>query len=252
MLNYIEYGTRTDKPDLMIVHGLFGSGRNWGAIGKRLARERRVISVDQRNHGDSPWFDTHSYEDMAGDLAEVIEAQDGPMDVLGHSMGGKATMVLSLTRPELLRSLLVADIAPVTYAHDQSQHIASMRAVDLSAVEKRSDAVTQLEEALDDPALRSFFTQSLDVTNKRWKLNLDVLEAEMPKILGFPDIDGQFDGPTLFLSGANSEYMKPEYRPVIRAHFPQARFAKLSGAGHWLHAEQPRAFISSVQAWLNK
>ncbi|MDO6479984.1 alpha/beta fold hydrolase [Shimia thalassica] len=252
MLNYIEYGTRTDKPDLMIVHGLFGSGRNWGAIGKRLARERRVISVDQRNHGDSPWFDTHSYEDMAGDLAEVIEAQDGPMDVLGHSMGGKATMVLSLKRPELLRSLLVADIAPVTYAHDQSQHIASMRAVDLSAVEKRSDAVTQLEETLDDPALRSFFTQSLDVTNKRWKLNLDVLEAEMPKILGFPDIDGQFDGPTLFLSGANSEYMKPEYRPVIRAHFPQARFAKLSGAGHWLHAEQPRAFISSVQAWLNK
>lgn len=252
MLNYIEYGTRTDKPDLMIVHGLFGSGRNWGAIGKRLARERRVISVDQRNHGDSPWFDTHSYEDMAGDLAEVIEAQDGPMDVLGHSMGGKATMVLSLTRPELLRSLLVADIAPVTYAHDQSQHIASMRAVDLNAVEKRSDAVTQLEKTLDDPALRSFFTQSLDVTNKRWKLNLDVLEAEMPKILGFPDIDGQFDGPTLFLSGANSEYMKPEYRPVIRAHFPQARFAKLSGAGHWLHAEQPRAFISSVQAWLNK
>ncbi|MEQ9695115.1 alpha/beta fold hydrolase [Shimia sp. SDUM112013] len=252
MLNYIEYGTRSEKPDLMIVHGLYGSGRNWSAIGKRLGLERRVISVDQRNHGDSPRFDTHSYEDMAGDLAEVIAAQDGPIDVLGHSMGGKAAMVLALTRPELVNRLIVADIAPVAYAHDQTRHIQSMRDLDLSQVEKRSDAVAQLAESVDDPALRSFFTQSLDVARKRWKLNLDVLEAEMPKIIGFPDITGQYEGPTLFLSGANSDYMKSEYRPTIRKFFPQARFAKLNDAGHWLHAEQPRAFIASVQAWLDR
>ena len=81
MLNMLEYGSSTDQPDLLIVHGLFGSGRNWGAVAKRLAPERRVVSVDQRNHGQSPWQDSHGYEDMAGDLAEVIEAQGKPMDV---------------------------------------------------------------------------------------------------------------------------------------------------------------------------
>lgn len=248
----IEYGSRTDQPDLLIVHGLFGSGRNWGAIAKRLAPERRVVSVDQRNHGQSPWYDSHTYEDMAVDLAEVVEAQGAPMDVLGHSMGGKAAMVLALTRPELVNRLIVADISPVTYAHDQNQNIQSMRSVDLGTVEKRSHAVDQLAQSITDPTLRSFFTQSLDVANKRWRLNLDVLEDQMPHILGFPEITARYEGPTLFLSGADSTYVSPEHRPSIKALFPYARFAKITGAGHWLHAEKPREFIQSVQAWLNR
>ena len=252
MLNTLEYGTRTDQPDLLIVHGLFGSGRNWGAIAKRLAPERRIVSVDQRNHGQSPWHDTHGYEDMAQDLADVIEAQGAPMDVLGHSMGGKAAMVLALTRPELVNRLIVADIAPVKYEHDQNQNIASMRSVNLNGVTKRGDAVDQLAATIEDPTLRSFFTQSLDVKERRWRLNLDVLEAEMPKILGFPEVSGSFEGPTLFLAGATSDYVLPEHRPVIRDLFPKARFVKIAGAGHWLHAEKPREFIQTVQAWLNK
>ncbi len=252
MLNTLEYGTRTDQPDLLIVHGLFGSGRNWGAVAKRLAPERRVVSVDQRNHGQSPWQDSHGYEDMARDLAEVIEAQGAPMDVLGHSMGGKAAMVLALQRPELVNRLIVADIAPVAYEHDQNQNIASMRSVDMNGVERRADAVDQLAATIDDPTLRSFFTQSLDVKERRWRLNLDVLEAEMPKILGFPEVQGCYDGPTLFLSGATSDYVLPAHRPVIRDLFPKARFVKIAGAGHWLHAEKPREFIQTLQAWLNK
>lgn len=252
MLNTLEYGTRTDQPDLLIVHGLFGSGRNWGAIAKRLAPERRIVSVDQRNHGQSPWHDTHGYEDMAQDLADVIEAQGAPMDVLGHSMGGKAAMVLALTRPELVNRLIVADIAPVKYEHDQNQNIASMRSVNLNGVTKRGDAVDQLAATIEDPTLRSFFTQSLDVKERRWRLNLDVLEAEMPKILGFPEVSGSFEGPTLFLAGATSDYVLPEHRPVIRDLFPKARFVKIADAGHWLHAEKPREFIQTVQAWLNK
>ena len=73
MLNYSEFGTATDYPALLIAHGLFGSGRNWNVIAKRLADQRRVVTVDMRNHGDSPRADTQTYHDMAGDLAEVIE-----------------------------------------------------------------------------------------------------------------------------------------------------------------------------------
>ncbi len=251
MLNLIEHGTASAEPDLLIVHGLFGSGRNWGAIAKRLSATRRILCVDQRNHGLSPWFDSHSYEDMAADLAEVIQAQGKPMDVLGHSMGGKAAMLLALIRPELVNRLIVADIAPVAYGHDQNQNIQAMRAVDLTKVTKRSDATAQLAQHLDDTTLQTFFTQSLDVKEQRWRLNLDVLDREMPKILDFPDVGGLYGGPTLFLSGATSDYVTHEHRPTIRAKFPKARFAKITGAGHWLHAEKPREFIASVQAWLD-
>ncbi len=253
MLNYTEYGeAAADRPSLFIVHGLYGSGRNWGVIAKRLSDNRHVVTVDMRNHGSSPHHDTHSYPEMAQDLAEVITHLGGPVDICGHSMGGKAVMMLALTRPELLRRVIIADIAPVTYGHTQQMFIDAMRGVDLTQIERRSDAEAQLATAGVERALQSFFTQSLDVPGKRWRLNLDALEAEMPKIIGWPDdVSGQFAGPTLFLSGGASDYVQPEHREAIKALFPQARFAKIPGAGHWLHAEKPREFEATLRIFLN-
>ncbi|TDE41130.1 alpha/beta fold hydrolase [Antarcticimicrobium sediminis] len=251
MLTYITHGATTDAPPLLIVHGLYGSARNWGVIAKRLSDERQVITVDMRNHGQSPWTERHRYEDMAGDLAKVIDANGGRADVLGHSMGGKASMMLALTHSAAVNRLLVADIAPVPYAHSQMQFIEAMRAVDLSKLERRSDAEAQLAEHGVEKALQSFFTQSLDLKDKHWRLNLDTLAADMDQILSFPEVSGHWDGPALFLAGSESDYIRPEYRPRIRELFPNARFAKLSGAGHWLHAEKPREFEATVRAFLN-
>jgi pimeloyl-ACP methyl ester carboxylesterase len=252
MLNTIQYHSDGAATKLLIAHGLYGSGRNWGVIAKRLSDRGPVTAVDMRNHGLSPWFNTQSYPEMAQDLAGVIEAgTTGAADVLGHSMGGKAAMVLALTRPELVSRLIVADIAPVGYEHSQIQYIRAMRAVDLTQVEKRADAEAQLAAHVADKALLSFFTQSLDIGQKRWRLNLDTLEGEMPKILGFPDVSGVFHGPALFLSGANSDYVTREHRPRIKALFPKAQFARIPGAGHWLHAEKPREFEAAVRAWLD-
>lgn len=160
-------------------------------------------------------------------------------------------MVMALKYPELLRRLIVADIAPVMYDHSQSHQIAAMRAVDLSTVTRRSEAAEQLGAQGVEPALQSFFTQSLDVTEKRWRLNLDVLDAEMDKIIGFPEVTGVFENPTLFLTGADSKYVSPEDRPLIKSLFPAARFAKLPNAGHWLHADKPREFEAAVRAYLD-
>ena len=250
MLNTIRHDGPDGPIPLLIAHGLYGSGRNWGVIAKRLSSERTVIAVDMRNHGLSPWMDSHTYPDMADDLAAVIRAQGGPMAVLSHSMGGKAAMLRALTHPDLVERLIVGDIAPVGYAHDQSRYITAMQAVDLSLVEKRSDAEAQLAALVDDPTLPAFFTQSLDLKEKRWRLNLDVLSQQMPHILGFPQVDAEFGKPALFLTGANSPYVQPEHRGTIKAPFPAARFAKIPGAGHWLHAEKPREFEAAVRAWL--
>ncbi|RKT30914.1 pimeloyl-ACP methyl ester carboxylesterase [Roseovarius halotolerans] len=249
-MNKIEYGTRTEMPGLLIAHGLYGSARNWGVISKRLSDSRQVVAADMRNHGSSPWFETHSYPDMAEDLAALLEELEGPFDVLGHSMGGKAAMVLALTRPDLVNRLIVADIAPVTYSHSQIQYIEAMKSVDLSRIESRSDVNAQLEGKVDNPALISFFTQSIDIKEKQWRLNLETLGAEMPKIMSFPDISGHYDGKVMFLTGAESDYVTREHRPKIKALFPKAQFVKIPDAGHWLHADRPRAFEAAIRTWL--
>jgi esterase len=242
-----------EAPPLVIAHGLYGSGRNWGVIARRLADRRDVVAVDMRNHGESPRYPSQSYPEMAADLAEVIESLGPqPVDLLGHSMGGKAAMHLALTRPDLIRRLVVADIAPVAYSHDQTRNAQAMASLDLAQIATRAEADAALAIKIDDPSLRAFFLQSLDMRQHppRWKLNLPVLEAEMPKIVGWPATEGQFPHPSLFLTGAESSYVRPEHRETIRAHFPKSRFAKIPDAGHWLHAEKPREFEETVRVFL--
>ncbi len=253
MLTMTRYGAPTALPPLLIVHGLFGSARNWGAIARRMASDREVVTVDMRNHGESPWFPTHGYADMAADLAEVIDAIGGRADVVGHSMGGKAAMQLALTRGEKVGRLVVADIAPVGYGHSQNHLIGAMRGLDLAGLDSRSEADRRLAATVDDAGVRAFLLQSLDLKADppRWRLNLDVLEAEMPGIIGWPGTGGQFDGPVLFLAGAGSDYIRPEHRAGIKQLFPQAKQAKIPGAGHWLHADRPREFEAALRAFLD-
>lgn len=254
MLHRIDIGNDGRFPPLLIVHGLFGSARNWGAIQKRMADDRRVVAVDQRNHGESFRATTQSYADMAADLAEVLEGESQPFDVLGHSMGGKAAMVLALTRPELVNRLVVADIAPVSYGHSNRHLVHAMEALDLQGLTARSEADRRLQTSVTDPGTQAFLLQSLDLKAEppRWRLNLPVLDAEMDKIVGWPeDVTGRFEKPVLFLSGAASDYVRPDYRGRIKTFFPNAVMAKIPGAGHWLHAEKPREFEAAVRAFLN-
>ena len=234
---------------LVIAHGLFGSGRNWGVIAKRLANHRRVIALDMRNHGASPWHEDHNYHALAADIAEVATNLGQPVDLLGHSMGGKAAMVAALSGASI-RRLIVADIAPVGYSHSQQPVIDAMQSLPLDHITSRAEADQALSAHIDDPALRSFLLQSLNVSERRWRLNLLALSASMDQIIGFPDISGYFNAPALFLTGALSDYLRPEHRPIIKALFPKARFAKIPQAGHWLHAEKPHEFEAAVRVFL--
>lgn len=265
MLNIIPHGSATAPAPLVIAPGLFGSARNWGVIAKNLSAARRVLAVDMRNHGESFWSDAHDYPAMASDLAWVIENQ-GRMapakgalareaDVLGHSMGGKAAMVLALTRPQLVRRLVVADIAPVAYSHSHDGLIAAMQAMDLSDLSSRIEADKRLATRVADPATRAFLLQSLELREGpvRWRLNLDVLARAMEDVVGWPDLGADapvFEGPALFLYGAASNYVLPAYHGRILELFPNAEFRAIEGAGHWLHAEKPREVEAAVAEFL--
>lgn len=258
MLQTYAFGPEAtaQTPPLLIAHGLYGSARNWNVIAKRMSANRPVISVDMRNHGDSPRAAQQGYKDMAADLADVIAAcPGGKAHVMGHSMGGKAAMALALTKPEHVASLLVADIAPVSYGHTQLPLAKAMMAMEISDLTSRGAADARLAAEVDDPGTRAFLLQSLDLRANppRWKLNLPVLAAEMDKIIGWPDtLTGPCNGPVLFLSGGASDYVQRAHRPRIKTLFPTARFASLPEAGHWLHADKPRAFEASLAAWLER
>ncbi|MHA3976301.1 alpha/beta fold hydrolase [Halovulum sp. GXIMD14794] len=256
MLNMLDYpGPEAGSADvpLLIAHGLFGSARNWNVIAKRLSDSRRVVAVDMRNHGDSPWFDEHTYPAMAQDLAEVIDALGGRADVLGHSMGGKAAMVLAAQSPECVRHLIVADIAPVAYSHSQAPVAAAMQAVDLGNVSRRSEADAQLKEHLADPMLRAFLLQSLAVEPEgaRWKVNLDVLADQMPLIMGFPEIKAQFGGRATALRGGASDYVTDDRLDALRTVLTAVEVVTMDGLGHWLHAEDPRGFEAELRRLLD-
>ncbi|WP_442772342.1 alpha/beta fold hydrolase [Paenirhodobacter enshiensis] len=257
MLHTIVHGSETDLPPLVIVPGLFGSARNWGAIARHLSAHRRVIAVDQRNHGDSFHAPVHDYPAMADDIATVIAAEGRACDLLGHSMGGKAAMTLALTRPELVHRLVVADVAPVPYGHAGYHRglIAAMKAMRIDDLTLRSEADRRLAERIDDPATRAFLLQSLELRDGpvHWKFDLDALDANMDTIIGWPDpLPGArpFGHPALFLNGGTSHYVTPAMHPAILALFPKAQFQTIAGVGHWLHAEKPREVESAIDAFL--
>lgn len=254
-LNQDVIGPASGLPTLL-VHGLFGQGRNLGALARRLADNRPVITVDLRNHGDSPHSEDHGYADLADDLAGVIEAAGGKANLVGHSMGGKAAMVLAQTRPQLIRKLAVLDIAPIAYDHSQTGLIEAMQALDLDGLDRRSEADRRLAAVIDDPGLRAFLLQSLDLKARpaRWRLNLPVLHRAMDQITGWPEDlpKGRFTGPALFLAGQNSDYVGAAGEAAIRNWFPQGRIVRLKGAGHWLHADAPEATARTLAAFLSE
>ena len=252
-LAYTELGA--GKP-VIILHGLFGWKRNWAGIAKGLANTHQVFTLDMRNHGESPHSSEMTYPDMAADIAYFIEQnQLGPCTIIGHSMGGKASMMLALTRPELVERLLVLDIAPVTYDHDYSDYVNTMKDIDLSEVSKRGDVEPIIADVVNNPAIQAFLMQNLVPNGQgryRWRVNLDAFKTHMPDILGFPEISNEhaYTAKTLFLGGRQSDYIAAPYQSEINRLFPAADVDFIDDAGHWVHADQPKAVLARFQAFL--
>ena len=252
----IDAITESPGAPLVIAHGLLGQSRNFGTLTRGFAEKRPVVTVDMRNHGDSPWHELMDYHAMADDLAAVIETHaDGKAHLLGHSMGGKAAMVMALKRPELLASLVVADIAPVAYDHEYHKEIAAMLQVGLEGVSRRKQADQILQALIPQASMRAFLLQNLSVSDgvARWKPNLKVLDETMADITGWPPqaSDAQFEGPTLFVKGGDSTYVLESHEPMIRNLFPSVEFRSVPEAGHWLHAERPKPFFEAVDRFLD-
>lgn len=241
-------------PPMTILHGLFGSARNWAKMARRFAADRRVLAFDLRNHGASPWVPEMDYESMAGDVAHALDTRRlSSVDLLGHSMGGKVAMWLALSRPDLVHRLVVVDIAPITYEHAfAAPYAEAMRAIDLSQHTSRRSVDEALSQSLPDAVLRAFLMSNLARGGDgfRWCVNLEAFSHNMDRLRDFPETDARFAGPALFIGGG-TYYLQATHEAAARRLFPNARFMWIDGAGHWVHHAAPEAFADAVAGFLD-
>ena len=258
VLNELHTTTMGDHGSpVVFCHGLFGQGRNWTQIGKALADEHRILLVDLPHHGRSSWSERFDYLDVADQVAGQLSA-DEPVTLIGHSMGGKAAMVLALRHPELVERLVVVDVAPVAYDRmgEFSGYVEAMQGLDLASLSQRGDADAALEAAVPNPTVRSFLLQNLrrDGDGWRWQANLDVLGEDLRVIGGWPEDQltglAPYDGPVLWVSGQNSDYVRAEHYAAMDRLFPRNRRVTVKGAGHWVHSERPEVFLEVLRQFI--
>jgi len=246
-LNYIKVGT--GQP-LIILHGLFGSQRNWTKVCERLARVCSVYALDLRNHGDSPHSAEFDYAIMAADLdafmdrMEIVEAI-----VLGHSLGGKVAMAFALAHSEKVRKLIVVDMAPRSYGEGQRSLINALVHLDLGAYTRQKDVNKALAASILSTELRYFLLTNLvrdKYSNFKWKINLEAISANYEKLqMGFP-LKRVFKRPALFLKGEFSDFINAADLAMISKHFPLSVVKTVKGAGHWVHFDATETFTQMV------
>ncbi len=250
LLHYKELGE--GKP-LVILHGLFGTSDNWQTHAKKLGEYYRVILVDQRNHGHSPWSEDFTYEYLADDLERlIIHLGIDQFTLIGHSMGGKTAMYYSQKYPTRLEKMVIVDIGIKQYPMHHNEIIKGIKSLDLTTISSRSAAEQAMIPFVDSYGVRQFLLKNLYWVEKgklAWRMNVDVLEREMEEILApIPNIEVWT--PTLFLRGAMSNYILDEDWDAIEEIFPDATLETIENAGHWVHSEQPDEFIEKVLGFI--
>lgn len=250
LLHYKELGE--GKP-LVILHGLFGTSDNWQTHAKKLGEYYRVILVDQRNHGHSPWSEDFTYEYLADDLERlIIHLGIDQFTLIGHSMGGKTAMYYSQKYPTRLEKMVIVDIGIKQYPMHHNEIIKGIKSLDLTTISSRSAAEQAMIPFVDSYGVRQFLLKNLYWVEKgkfAWRMNVDVLEREMEEILApIPNIEVWT--PTLFLRGAMSNYILDEDWDAIEEIFPDATLETIEYAGHWVHSEQPDEFIEKVLGFI--
>ncbi|MFW5432034.1 MAG: alpha/beta fold hydrolase [Methylophilaceae bacterium] len=252
----LHYQSLGQGQPLILLHGLFGSADNWGTVAKHFSQSYQTISVDLRNHGRSPHSDSQTYTDMAEDLVELCDSLNvDTVHLLGHSLGGKVAMQFATQFPQRLGKLIVVDMAMRVYPDEHTHLINAMMEVDLSTIRTRSEVDEALSSTIDNAMVRQFLLMNLVKSDGdfEWRINLAALKANYPAMQQAVCESGPYnkayDKPCLFIHGERSDYVRDDDIEQIKAYFIKAQVASLS-TSHWVHAEQPQAFIQVVEQFL--
>ncbi|MBA6411967.1 alpha/beta fold hydrolase [Parahaliea sp. F7430] len=243
-------------PNVLLLHGLFGMGSNLGALARALEDSFCVHSLDLPNHGRSEWIEQMSLEHLASAVQGWAERKGmTALSLVGHSLGGKVAMRMALDNPALVTSLVVADIAPVAYPPRHAAVFSALAAVAEAGPRSRREAQDYMAQYIEEPGVRQFLSLSLQRDQQglyRWRFNREGLERDYGAVRDTLVSMEAYTGPTLFVKGELSDYIKPQYKEAIEALFPRAQLKVIPNTGHWLHAEQPRLFNAVVKRFLTE
>ncbi len=244
----------TSGPEVVILHGLLGSSRNWQSVMRELSADSRVIVPDLRNHGESPHC-PHGYEQMRNDVIRLIENEcDEAPHLIGHSMGGVVAMAVATSHRAELASLIVVDTIPVRLGEGILKIIDALKDLDLESISSRAEADCALSEKIPHPVVRRFVLQNLerkDAGDFMWRCNLPELRRFVTEDFFDLKQHGMYEGLTLVIAGGKSEYRLWEHEQLLRAHFPSMTLEIVEGAGHWIHADAPTRFLKLIREWIN-
>lgn len=253
LLNFKKIG-ETGKP-LIILHGVFGFLDNWLTIGKTISElGYQVYLVDQRNHGRSPHDGGLDYTTFANDLKEFLDQQKivNPI-LLGHSMGGKTVMEYAVTFPGTYEKLVIADIGPKAYPIHHTKILKGLNAVPINEIESRQQADDVLAGYEPLLPVRQFLLKNLyrkEEGGFGWRFNLPLLSSEMANVGREIVSEQPVEVPVLFMRGDQSDYILDQDWDGILKIFPQAQLVTIENSGHWIQAEQPKAFVKSLSDFL--
>lgn len=242
------------KP-MLILHGFLGMSDNWKTLGREFAKVGyQVHLIDQRNHGRSPHSEEFNYLVMAKDVREYCDTHGLENCILiGHSMGGKTAMLAACLFPNIIEKLVVVDIAPKYYAPHHQQILEGLKAIDRASLSSRGEAEELISKYVKEEGVRLFLLKNLYWKSKgklALRLNLDALIKNIENIGEALPKDVIFNKPVIFIKGGNSNYITQEDKPLIESHFPEAEMVVIPNVGHWLHAEDKKAFFAAVMQFL--
>ena len=244
------------EKNLLILHGFLGMGDNWKTHAKNLAvKGYRVHLIDQRNHGRSFWSVDFSYQLMVEDLKTYMDHHKITSAVLlGHSMGGKTAMNFALKYSQFVDQLIIVDISPRYYASHHQNILKGLASLDFEFINSRKGAEEQLSHYVIDFGTRQFLLKNLHWVEDGklgLRINIEVLKNSGEAIGQAINSDKVFEKPSLFMIGANSDYVdKSTDHQTIISYFPRAEMVEIKGAGHWIHAEQPKLFFDHLISWI--
>ncbi len=248
------YGEEQLGTPLLVFHGLFGMLDNWGSFGREFGALFPVHLLDLRNHGKSFHSENMSHDDLAQDILNYMEAhQLEKVNLLGHSLGGKAVMQFAIKFPERVEKLIVADISPKAYPPHHQGIIKALQSVDFSSIQSRNEVEAILSQYIPEASVIQFLTKNLYWTEDKklnWRFNLKTLAEKYNDFVSNAIRFGVFSGKTLFIAGEKSNYILPQDGFLIKQQFPNSKIIQIPNAGHWVQAENPKDFNNAVKAFL--
>ncbi|AAS70377.1 alpha/beta fold hydrolase [Leptospira interrogans] len=243
---------------IIVLHGLFGSSKNWLSVGDFLSQYADVYLLDLRNHGDSPHSSEHSIASMVEDIEVWVTKQklEKPV-ILGHSMGGLVSMGFALKNPNILSLLFIEDIAPRNYPFHYESELLCLR-TDVSSFKSRQEIDSALTKILPNAFIRNFLEMNLERLENnggyRWKLNVEGV-ANSPRL--FQDFFDKYTnypytGRTYFITGGVSEYFHKEDIEIARNFFPNSKFYLIPGGDHYIHFTKSFEFKKILESIFEK